>query len=65
MKTTGTPADLPLIHEWLKHEVRDGFGFISNWGMIQKACAEQEMIVFVTNEGPVGFLTRDLAHIHR
>lgn len=33
---TAVDADLPLIPEWLKCEARNGHGFISNWGMIQK-----------------------------
>ncbi|MBW6123152.1 GNAT family N-acetyltransferase [Pseudomonas aeruginosa] len=66
MKSTGIvrlaeASDLPLIHEWLKHEECDGLGFINNWGMIQKACAEQEMIVFVADEGPIGFLTHGIS----
>lgn len=66
MKATGNirsavPADLPLIHEWLKQEGSSSGGFINNWGMIQDACAEQEMIVFAAAEGPVGFITRGLS----
>ncbi|PWU32083.1 hypothetical protein DK254_00765 [Pseudomonas sp. RW407] len=66
MKTHGAirqavEADLPLIREWLKHEERDGFGFINNWRLIQEACAEQKMTVFVTDEGPVGFLTHGIS----
>jgi GNAT superfamily N-acetyltransferase len=50
-------ADLPFIQEWLKLEERDGRGFIHNWRLIQKACDENEMTVFVEAEGPIGFLT--------
>ncbi|EMO9521092.1 N-acetyltransferase family protein [Pseudomonas aeruginosa] len=67
MTTTGTvrpaeAADLPLIQEWLKYEVRDGLGFINNWNLIQEACAEQQMTVYVTEEGPVGFITQSISY---
>ncbi|WP_047287252.1 GNAT family N-acetyltransferase [Pseudomonas protegens] len=58
---TAVDADLPLIHEWLKREARNGLGFINNWGMIQSACAEKQMTVFVSAEGPMGFLTRSIS----
>lgn len=66
MKTQGAirqavDADLPVIREWLKHEERDGLGFINNWGVIQEACAEQQMTVYATDEGPVGFLTHGIS----
>lgn len=54
---TAVTADLPYIEAWLKHEVRNGFGFINNWGMIQDACTKKLMTVFVEAEGAVGFLT--------
>lgn len=54
---TAVIADLPFIQEWLKHEVRNGLGFINNLDMIQDACAKKLMTVFVEAEGPVGFLT--------
>lgn len=54
---TAVDADLPLIQEWLKCEARNGHGFINNWGMIQRACTEKRMTVFLSAEGPVGFLT--------
>lgn len=59
---TAVDADLPLIQEWLKRETRNGHGFINNWGMIQKACAEKLMTVFIGAEGPVGFLTYGISH---
>lgn len=59
---TAVDADLPLIQEWLKREARNGQGFINNWGMIQKACAEKRMTVFIGAEGPVGFLTYGISH---
>ncbi|UXJ50125.1 GNAT family N-acetyltransferase [Pseudomonas citronellolis] len=55
-------ADLPFIYEWLKLEARDGSGLINNWGMIQNACAEQKMTVFLNSEGPVAFLTYGISH---
>lgn len=57
---TAVPSDLPYIHEWLKHEVCNGVGFINNWPMIQDACAQNRMTVFVDAEGPVAFLTRGI-----
>lgn len=50
---TAVDADLPLIQEWLKREARNGLGFINNWGMIQNACAEKQMTVFVSAEAPM------------
>ncbi|QHD09772.1 GNAT family N-acetyltransferase [Pseudomonas sp. R76] len=58
---TALPSDLPYIQKWLKYEVRNGYGFIKNWGMIQDACAQKLMTVFVDSEGPVGFLTRGIS----
>lgn len=58
---TAVAADLPYIQEWLKHEVCNGFGFINNWGMIQDACAQKLMTVFIEAEGAVGFLTRGIS----
>ncbi|MBJ2215790.1 MULTISPECIES: GNAT family N-acetyltransferase [Pseudomonas] len=58
---TAIPADLPYIQEWLKHEVSHGFGFINNWGMIEEACAQKLMTVFMDSEGAVGFLTRGIS----
>lgn len=55
-------ADLPLIYEWLKHELRDGIGFINNWTLIQEACSEQKMTVFVTDDGPVGFIIGGISY---
>ena len=59
---TAVDADLPLIQEWLKREARNGLGFINNWGMIQNACAEKQMTVFVSAEGPMGFLAYGISH---
>ena len=59
---TAVNADLPYIQKWLKHEVRNGFGFINNWRMIQEACEKKLMTVFVESEGPVGFLIYGISH---
>ncbi|MCF5691278.1 GNAT family N-acetyltransferase [Pseudomonas sp. PA-1-2A] len=59
---TAVDADLPFIQEWLTSEARNGDGFINNWSVIQKACAEKQMTVFFTLEGPVGFLTYGISH---
>ncbi|MEN5315371.1 GNAT family N-acetyltransferase [Pseudomonas koreensis] len=58
---TAVNADLPYIQEWLKHEERNGEGFIHNWHLIEKACANKQMTVFVDAERPVGFLTRSIS----
>jgi GNAT superfamily N-acetyltransferase len=59
---TAVTADLPFIREWLKSEERNGVGFIHNWGMIESACAKKMMKVFVTAEGPLGFLTCGISY---
>ena len=59
---TAVGADLPFIQEWSTREARNGDGFINNWSVIQKACAEKQMTVFFTLEGPVGFLTYGISH---
>lgn len=59
---TAVETDLPFIQEWLTREARNGDGFINNWNLIQKACAEKRMTVFFTTEGPVGFLTYGISH---
>lgn len=57
----GREIDLPFIREWLALEVRGEQGFIHNWRMIEEACFEGQMLVWVDQEGPVGFLIRGIS----
>lgn len=57
----GRTTDLPFIREWLALEVRGEQGFIHNWRMIEEACSEGQMLVWVDQEGPVGFLIRGVS----
>lgn len=57
----GRIIDLPFIREWLALEVRGEQGFIHNWRMIEEACSEGQMLVWVDQEGPIGFLTRGIS----
>lgn len=57
----GRKIDLPFIKEWLAAEVQGGRGFIHNWRMIEDACAEGQMLVWIDQQGPVGFLTHGIS----